>query len=122
MSQPSSSQAARGSTLRNIKWTNTNDVVLLHIMLEMRKEGKVIPGGFTSEGWALITKEMQTKFGPEFSKDKLKNRLKSYKTWYSAMKAMLNLGGFGWDEERKKVTVEAGVWDDYIAVRSLFNL
>ncbi|RWR83784.1 putative nuclease HARBI1 [Cinnamomum micranthum f. kanehirae] len=30
------------------------------------------------------------------------------------MKAMLNLSGFGWDEERKKVTAEAGVWDDYI--------
>ena len=79
MSQPSSSQATRRSTLRNMKWTGTNDVALLHIMLEMRKEGKVIPGGFTSEEWGLITKEMQTKFGPEFSKVKLKNRLKSYK-------------------------------------------
>ncbi|XXG62854.1 hypothetical protein AAC387_Pa05g1154 [Persea americana] len=115
MSQPSSSQAARGSTLRNKKWINTNDVALLHIMLEMRKEGKVLPRGFTSKGWALITKEMQTKFEPEFNKDKLKNRLKSYKKWYSAMKVMLNLSGFGWYEERKKVTAEAGVWDDYIA-------
>ena len=38
------------------------------------------------------------------------------------MKVMLNLSGFGRDEERKKVTAEAGVWDDYIAVRSLFYL
>ncbi|RWR86388.1 L10-interacting MYB domain-containing protein [Cinnamomum micranthum f. kanehirae] len=101
-----------------MKWTGTNDVALLHIMLEIRKEGKVIPGGFTSEGWGLITKEMQTKFGSDFSKDKLK----SYKKWYSVMNAMLNLSGFGWYEERKKVTAEAVVWDDYIAVRSLFNL
>ncbi|RWR76297.1 L10-interacting MYB domain-containing protein [Cinnamomum micranthum f. kanehirae] len=61
---------------------------------------------------------MQTKFGPEFNKDKLKNKLKSCKKWYSAMKAMLNLSGFGWDEERKKDTAEAGVWDDYIARHS----
>ena len=47
-----------------MKWTNEHDDVLLHIMLEMRKVGKVIPEGFTSEGWALITKEMKTKLGP----------------------------------------------------------
>ena len=33
---------------------------------------------------------------------------------------MLNLSGFGWDEERKKVTAEEGVWDDYLVVRFLF--
>ena len=40
------------------------------------------------------------------------------------MKAMLYLSGFGWDEERKKVTVveDGGVWDNYIAVRFLFNI
>ena len=38
------------------------------------------------------------------------------------MKAMLYLSGFGWDEERKKVTAEDGVWDNYIAVRFLFNV
>ncbi|RWR83447.1 putative nuclease HARBI1 [Cinnamomum micranthum f. kanehirae] len=58
---------------------------------------------------------MLTVHGPEFSKDKLKNRFKSYEKWYSAMKSMLNLSGFGWDEERKKVTAEEGIWDDYIA-------
>lgn len=103
-----------------MKWTDAHDEVLLLIMLDMRKEGKFIPGGFTSEGWGLITRQMLTVHGPEFSKDKLKNRFKSYKKWYSAMKSMLNLSGFGWDEERKKVTAEEGVWDDYIAVRFLF--
>eukprot|EP00268_Persea_americana_P009977 TRINITY_DN1400_c2_g1_i1.p2 TRINITY_DN1400_c2_g1~~TRINITY_DN1400_c2_g1_i1.p2 ORF type:complete len:124 (+),score=13.76 TRINITY_DN1400_c2_g1_i1:1748-2119(+) len=58
---------------------------------------------------------MLTIHGPEFSKDKMKNKFKSYKKWYSAMKSMLNLSGFGWDEKRKKVTAEEGVWDDYIA-------
>ena len=109
MSEPTSSQAANTVSPRNMKWTNEHDDVLLHIILEMRKEGKVITRRFTSEGWALITKEMQTKLGPQFSKDKLKNRMKSFKKWYSAMKAMLYLSGFGWDEERKKVTAEDGV-------------
>ena len=83
----------------------------------MRKERKFIPGGFTPKGWGLITKQMITIHRPEFSKDKLKNRFRSYKKWYSAMKSMLNLSGFGWDEERKKVTAKEGVCDDYIAVR-----
>ena len=103
-----------------MKWTDAHDEVLLLIKLDMRKERKFIPGGFMSEGWGLITKQMQTIHGPEFSKDKLKNKFKSYKKRYSAMKCMLNLSGFGWDEERKKVTVEEGVWDDYIAVGFLF--
>ncbi|RWR90957.1 L10-interacting MYB domain-containing-like protein isoform X1 [Cinnamomum micranthum f. kanehirae] len=115
MSEPSSSQATNKATSKNMKWTDAHDEVLLLIMLDMRKEGKFIPGGFTSEGWGLITKQMVTVHGPDFSKDKLKNRFKSYKKWYSAMKSMLNLSGFGWDEERKKVTAEEGVWDDYIA-------
>ena len=54
------------------------------------------------EGWGLITKQMLTVHGPKSVKDKLKNMFKSYKKWYSATKSVLNLSGFGWDEERKK--------------------
>lgn len=117
MSEPTSSQAADKATSKNMKWTDAHDDVLLRIMLEMRKEGKCIPGGFTSEGWGFITKEMQTKYGPKFSKDKLKNRFKSLKKWYSSMKSMLNLNGFEWDKERKKIIAEDKLWDDYIVVR-----
>ena len=95
MFEPTCPQSVNGSNIRNMKWTDEHDDVLLRIMLKMHKEGKVIPGGFTSERWGLITREMQTKLGPHFSKDKLKNRMKSFKKWYSTMKAMLNLSGFG---------------------------
>ena len=102
MSEPSSSQATNRATSKNMKWTDAHDEVLLLITVNMQKEGKYIPGGFTSEGWGLITKQMHTEHGPEFSKDKLKNRFKSYKKWYSPMKSMLNLRGFGWGWRKKK--------------------
>ncbi|XXG43091.1 hypothetical protein AAC387_Pa01g3206 [Persea americana] len=122
MSEPTSSKGADKATSRNMKWTDAHDDVLLRIMLEMRKEGKCIPGGFTSEGWGFITKEMQTKYGPKFSKDKLKNRFKSLKKWYSSMKSMLNLNGFEWDKERKKIIAEDKLWDDYIAAHPRHNI
>lgn len=114
-----SSQGPSGerSTARYMKWTNRQDEMLIHFMREMCKQGKSIPGGFTAEGWNEITKEMKMLFGPDFHKDKLKNRCKTFKKWYREMKAMISLSGFSWDEEKKMVTAESGVWDDYIVVR-----
>ena len=65
---------------------------------------------------------MMEKFGDDYDKGKIRNRLRTLKTCYKHIKTLIGLSGFGWDEERKKVTAEAGVWDDYIAVRPLFNL
>ena len=88
--------------------------MLTYFMCEQCKGGKSIPGGLTIEGWSEIMKQMKTQFGTDFKKDKLKNHFKSFKTWYSVMKTLVNLSGFGWDEDKKMVTAENGVWDDYI--------
>lgn len=57
---------------------------------------------------------MKAHFGPKFKKDKLKNRRKTYRRWYNNVKQMLNLSGFGWNEETRMVTAETAVWEDYI--------
>lgn len=114
MTTPSTSQGPRGdkSISRNMRWTNRQDEKFIYFMCEQGKQGKSIPGGFTTEGWNEITKQMKKQFGNDFDKSKLKNRFKSYKKWYSGMKTLLNLSGFGWDEDKKMVTAETAVWDD----------
>lgn len=95
MSEPTSSQVIDRATSKNKKRMNAHDEVLLHIMLEMHHEGKTIPAGFATEGWCLITKEMQIKYEPKHTKDKLNNRFESLKKWYSTMKSTLILSGSG---------------------------
>lgn len=105
------------STKRNMKWTNRQDDILIHFMREQCKDKKSIPGGFNAEGWNTMTKQMKKQFGTDFTKDKLKNRFKTFKKWYKGMKTILNSNGFGWDEDKKMITAEMKVWDDYIVVR-----
>ena len=92
------------------------DDTLIQLMVEQCKEGRGIKGGFTCEGWDLLTKEIKTAHGSFFSKDKLKNRFKTLKKTYGDLKAMLDLSGFGWDDTRKMVTAEPDVWKEYVAV------
>ncbi|RWR92102.1 Myb/SANT-like domain-containing protein [Cinnamomum micranthum f. kanehirae] len=100
---------------KNLKWTPLQDDTLIQLMLDQCKDGRNIKGGFTCEGWNLLTKEMKTQYGDFFSKDKLKNRFKTLKKTYGDLKAMLDLSGFGWDDTRKMVTAEPQVWKEYVA-------
>ncbi|RWR97179.1 L10-interacting MYB domain-containing protein [Cinnamomum micranthum f. kanehirae] len=65
---------------------------------------------------------MKEQFGNDFDKSKLKNHFKSYKKWYSEMKTLLNLGGFGWGEDKKMVTVETVVCNDYLEAHTVASL
>ena len=53
---------------KNLKWTPMQDDTLIQLMVEQCKEGRSIKGGFTCEGWNLLTKEMKTAHGAFFSK------------------------------------------------------
>lgn len=107
---------------KNLKLTPLQDYTLIQLMVEQCKEGGGIKGGFTREGWNLLTKEMKTRHGAFFSKDKLKNKFKTLKKTYGDLKVMLDLSGFGWDDTRKMVTAEQEVWKEYVAVSQLIRL
>ena len=98
---------------KNLKWTPMQDDTLIQLMVEQCKEGRSIKGGFTCEGWNLLTKEMKTAHGAFFKRDKLKNRFKTLKKTYGDLKAMLDLSGFGWNDTRKMVIAEPDVWKEY---------
>ncbi|KAL4183212.1 hypothetical protein AMTRI_Chr11g97100 [Amborella trichopoda] len=66
-------------------------------------------GGFTKEAWSDVEKAMKEKYGEEFDKDRLRNRLTTLKEKYSNVKDLLIFGS----------RFEA-VWDDFIVVRISF--
>ena len=59
---------------------------------------------------------MKEKYGREYVKDKIRNRLRTLKHHYNHIKTLMGLSGFGWDDVTKKVTASDQVWDDYITV------
>ncbi|XXG76611.1 hypothetical protein AAC387_Pa08g0921 [Persea americana] len=61
---------------------------------------------------------MKIAHGAFFSKDKLKNSFKTLKKTYGDLKAMLDLGGFGWDDARKMMTAEPNVWKEYVTAHT----
>ncbi|KAF3793531.1 hypothetical protein EJ110_NYTH09430 [Nymphaea thermarum] len=71
-------------------------------------------GGLKPKAYTAIEKLMIERFGVEFTKDKIKNKLKYTKPNLTVMKEMLNTSGFGYDPINKCIEVDAQVWNDYI--------
>ncbi|KAE8230366.1 hypothetical protein CF326_g4635 [Tilletia indica] len=68
-------------------WSPSDDEKLLDVLEEAKAQGKASGGGF-----------------------KLKSQWKE-------VRELVNMSGFGWDDEEKKVTAEDTVWDDLIKRR-----
>ncbi|KAF3775760.1 hypothetical protein EJ110_NYTH49694 [Nymphaea thermarum] len=71
-------------------------------------------GGLKPKAYTTIEKLMIERFSVEFTKDKIKNKLKYIKPNLTVMKEMLNTSGFGYDPITKCIQVDAPVWNDYI--------
>eukprot|EP00268_Persea_americana_P036954 TRINITY_DN3652_c0_g1_i5.p1 TRINITY_DN3652_c0_g1~~TRINITY_DN3652_c0_g1_i5.p1 ORF type:complete len:322 (+),score=61.08 TRINITY_DN3652_c0_g1_i5:102-1067(+) len=95
-------------------WTFGQDVFLIDAMVEQCKPGRKIPAGFNSEGWNEIERVMQGQFGREFTKEKLRNRLRSIKKQYMSMKKILGESGFGWDSALQRVSADDDVWNNHV--------
>ncbi|RWR73442.1 L10-interacting MYB domain-containing-like protein isoform X1 [Cinnamomum micranthum f. kanehirae] len=59
---------------------------------------------------------MMEKFGDDYDKGKIRNRLRTLKNRYKQIKTLIELNGFGLDDKEKKTIVEDQVWDDYVKV------
>ncbi|RWR73164.1 Myb/SANT-like domain-containing protein [Cinnamomum micranthum f. kanehirae] len=101
---------------KNISWTDYSNDYLMDLFIEQVKLGRKDEGGYTTEGWKEIERKMMEKFGDDYDKGKIRNRLRTLKTRYKQIKTLIGLSGFGWDDKEKKVTAEDQVWDDYVKV------
>lgn len=101
----------------NIVWADNEIDYLVHCLIEQaRMPGMRVKGGLKGRAMTAIEKKMIEKFGPEFTKEKIKNKLKYVKPNLTICKEILETSGFNWDPVKKCIDVDDNVWRDYIQV------
>ncbi|KAF8036808.1 hypothetical protein BT93_C2506 [Corymbia citriodora subsp. variegata] len=102
--------------LRTI-WTPEMDRCFIDLMLEQVSQGNRVDDNlFSKRAWKHMMLLFNAKFKFQYEKDVLKNRHKSLRNLYRAIKNLLEQEGFSWDETREMVIADNKVWDDYIKV------
>ncbi|XAR62359.1 hypothetical protein NMG60_11017091 [Bertholletia excelsa] len=106
-----------GSDRSRTIWTPEMDRYFIDLMLEQVSKGNRINDNlFSKHAWEHMMSSFCAKFKFQYEKDVLKNRHKTLRNLYRAIKNILDQKGFSWDENRKMVTADNKVWDDYIKV------
>lgn len=106
-----------GSDRLRTVWTPEMDRFFIDLMLEQVKKGNKFDDHlFSKRAWKHMTSLFNSNFKFHYEKDVLKNRHKTLRSLYKAVKNLLDQTGFSWDETRQMVTAENHVWDEYIKV------
>ncbi|CAM8924778.1 unnamed protein product [Rhodiola kirilowii] len=103
-----------GDRMRTI-WTPEMDRFFIDLMLEQVQKGhRVDDTAFSKQAWEQMMLCFNSKFKTQYEKDILKNRHKTLRNLYRAVKGLLGYSGFAWDESLHMVTAENSVWEEYI--------
>ncbi|KAF3791121.1 hypothetical protein EJ110_NYTH14807 [Nymphaea thermarum] len=89
-------------------------VVLYLLFAQSRLPGMKSDANLKPKAYKAIEQKMIEQFGPGFTVEKIKNKLKITKADYNMCKQILATSGFGWDSTNKCVVVENEVWAEYI--------
>uniref|UniRef100_A0A5B7BRF2 Myb/SANT-like domain-containing protein n=1 Tax=Davidia involucrata TaxID=16924 RepID=A0A5B7BRF2_DAVIN len=99
---------------KNLRWTKEMDRCLGKILVEEVEKGRKVDNIIQTEAYNTAVTALNEKFGPDITKDHIKNRLKTWKKQYGILKELLSHTGFKWDEARKMVIGDDSIWNDYI--------
>ncbi|XP_038682704.1 L10-interacting MYB domain-containing protein isoform X2 [Tripterygium wilfordii] len=102
------------STRSRTFWQPPMDRYFIDIMLEQLVKGNQIDGVFPKHAWMEMMAAFNAKFGFNYDVDILKNRYKTLRRQHNAIKNLLEVDGFIWDETRQMVTADDSLWQDYI--------
>lgn len=93
------------------------DRYFIELLLEQVGKGNMTDDNcFSKRVWMHMTSLFNAKFKFQYEKDVLKNRNKTLRNLYKAIKSLLDQKGFNWDETRQMVTADNCVWDEYIKI------
>ncbi|KAL0876774.1 hypothetical protein Bca101_026479 [Brassica carinata] len=95
-------------------WHPPMDRYFISLMLDQARSGNQIEGAFRKQAWTEMVKLFNAKFESSFTVDVLKNRYKTLRRQYNAIKSLLGSDGFGWDDERHMVIADDNIWQGYI--------
>ncbi|RZC88504.1 hypothetical protein C5167_016307 [Papaver somniferum] len=69
-------------------------------------EGQLLDGQFSKYAWTHFVDNFKHSFGSSFTKDVLKNRMKTLKKNYVGVSTFRGQSGFGWDQSREIVIAD----------------
>ncbi|CAI9290286.1 unnamed protein product [Lactuca saligna] len=104
-----------------LNWTEHMDVAFVYAMVQQQEKGNRPYGNFTSQAYANMVEEINTKFTMNLTKSHLKNRLNTLKSTFSQWYDMFNgisLSGFGWNADTQLNEADEEVWDNLIKSKS----
>ncbi|EEF39323.1 conserved hypothetical protein [Ricinus communis] len=108
-------RARNGNDRLRTVWTPEMDRYFIGLLLEQVSKGNKFDDHlFSKRAWKNMTLLFNTKFKFRYEKDVLKNRHKTLRNLYTAVKKLLDQNGFSWDNNRQMVTADNDVWDEYI--------
>jgi hypothetical protein len=119
-------RAADGSVVKkeNLMWTNKMDNSLVEALVDEHEIYNHVNGTFTSQTYANMIAVMSKEFNMSFTKDHLKNRMKTLKSNFGKCYDLFrgtSLSGFFWNSQTKYIEAEEEVWAQFINVRVGFT-
>ena len=96
--------------------------MLVECLVELRTNGKFLADNGFRPGYLLTLESMMNQKAPGCGLrgiPHIQSRIKTLKQSWQIVYDMLygsNTSGFGWDPERKVVTAETTVWEEYLKV------
>ncbi|KAF8403690.1 hypothetical protein HHK36_011794 [Tetracentron sinense] len=99
---------------KNMRWTEEMDRCLEKFLVEQVKRGNKIDNTLKPEAYTAVVRALNEGFRLDFTKDHIKNRLKTWKKQYGVLKELLAQSGFHWDETHKMIFGNDLVWNNYI--------
>ncbi|KAK9725386.1 hypothetical protein RND81_05G140300 [Saponaria officinalis] len=98
----------------SLRWTVRMDKVFLDSLMNEVACGNRVDGQFTSHAYDNIIKECTEKLNHPFTKDHLKNRLKTIKSNFNEVFDLFGASGWGWNEDTEMFDNEEEVWESLL--------
>ncbi|PWA56428.1 myb/SANT-like domain-containing protein [Artemisia annua] len=95
-------------------WTSDMDDAFIQAMLTQQDKGNRPKGTFSSLAYANMVDELRTKLKLDFTKARLKNRLKTIKENFAYCHDVIRgskLSGFSWNSMTQLIEAEEEVWE-----------
>lgn len=106
---------------KNLRWTEEMDRCLGKILVEQVNKGNKIDKILQREAYDAAVLALNEKFGPDLTKEHIRNRLRTWRKQYLILKEFLSHSGFKWDAMQKMIIASDSVWDDYVKVCLILN-
>ncbi|CAK9155012.1 unnamed protein product [Ilex paraguariensis] len=102
--------------MKYIIWTKEMDRCLSEVLADHAKQGYKSDKIIKTATYVAAVTALNEKFGLDLAKGHVKNRLKTWRKQFAALKEILAQKGFKWDKAQKMVIANDTVWNDYLKV------